>query len=54
VLEYQERPVDVKGQTREQMMIDALEEWGDGKVGPFRQRNPIAIRISPEADGIGF
>ena len=32
-LEYQERPVDVKGLTREQMVIDALKEWRDGTVG---------------------
>jgi hypothetical protein len=36
---YQERPVDVKGLTREQMLIDALGEWRDGKVsGPVRNR----------------
>jgi len=33
-LEYQERSVDVKGLTRERLLIDALNEWRDGKVRP--------------------
>lgn len=35
-LEYQERPIDVKGLTREQMLIDALKEWRDGTLTASR------------------
>jgi hypothetical protein len=49
-LEFQERPIDVKGLTREQMMIDALNEWKGGTVGHFFEG--FATKVSPEADGL--
>jgi len=50
-LEYEERPIDVKGLTREQMMIDALNEWRDGTLTAVRLEIAAGSRqLTAQAD----